>query len=639
MDMNQISPDAEPGLLGELDHHLLAEGRHFHLHQALGAHVVKRGDVEGVRFAVWAPNAMRVSVVGDFNGWDSNAHILRKHAGSGVFQVFVPGIGAGALYKYEIQGLDGTVLPQKADPLARAQEMPPRTASMVVGNTDFPWTDRDWHARAKTQDPRRVPVSIYEVHLGSWMRDAAGGFLSYRDLADRLIPYVKDMGFTHIELMPIAEHPFYGSWGYQPLGLFAPTCRYGAPDDLRAFIDRAHAEGIGVHLDWVVSHFPEDVHGLKEFDGTALYEHADPRQSRQQEWNTLIYNYGRTEVANFLVSNALYWLDEFHMDGLRMDAVASVLYLDYAKQPGEWVPNIHGGRENLEAVSFLREMNEAVYGHCPGAVTVAEESTSWPMVSRPVYLGGLGFGFKWNMGWMNDTLRYMGHEPIHRKYHHNNLTFGLTYAFSENFVLPLSHDEMVYGKKSLLGKMPGDRWQRFANLRVYLAFFFTHPGKKLLFMGAEFGQEREWNHESSLDWHLLENRDHKGVQSLVRDLNGLYRGVPALHERDCEEGGFRWINADDQDNNVYSYMRIGADPARFVVVVCNFSPVVHHGYRIGVARAGQYREILNTDSEHYGGSNVGNGGVVTATSVSANGQPASLTLTLPPLAAVVFQPV
>ena len=635
--MNQLSPD-DGAALGELDHYLLAEGRHFHLHRVLGAHAGRSKGAPGIRFAVWAPNARSVAVVGDFNHWDGGRHPMKRHPSSGVWELFIPELEPGTLYKYEVVGPDGGKLPQKADPYAREQELPPRTASLVSGETEFTWTDSVWQDHRRAVDPRNQPISIYEVHLGSWARNAEGGFLSYAELAERLIPYVKDMGFTHIELMPIAEHPFYGSWGYQPLGLFAPTRRYGNPEELKTFINRAHAEGIGVILDWVVSHFPEDGHGLVRFDGTALYEHDDPRQGRQREWHTLIYNYGRTEVANFLTCNALYWLDDFHMDGLRADAVASILYLDYAKGPGEWVPNFYGGRENLEAVQFLRHMNEVVYGHCAGIMTVAEESTAWPMVSRPVYLGGLGFGFKWNMGWMNDTLHYMSREPIHRKYHHNDLTFGLLYAFHENFILPLSHDEVVYGKKSLVGKMPGDRWQKFANLRTYFGFFFTHPGKKLLFMGGEFAQWREWSHESSLDWHLLEDPDHQGMQRLVRDLNRLYRETPALHQRDCDPDGFWWINANNQDDNIISYLRFATDRSKFAVVVCNFSPVVRYNYRIGVPRPGFYQESLNSDSEYYGGSNVGNSGLLYAWQDPYDGQPCSISLTLPPLAALVLQP-
>jgi 1,4-alpha-glucan branching enzyme len=508
--------------------------------------------------------------------------------------------------------------------------MPPQSASVVAARSDYRWTDAAW-MDSRASDMRRRPMSIYEVHLGSWARNDAGGFLTYRELAERLIPYVKEMGFTHIELMPLAEHPFYGSWGYQPLGLFAPSRRYGDPDDLRGLIDHAHGAGIGVILDWVVSHFPEDGHGLSRFDGTCLYEHTDPRQGRQVEWNTLIYNYGRTEVANFLVCNALAWLEDYHVDGLRADAVASILYLDYAKKEGEWIPNAHGGRENLDAVNFLRRLNEVIYQRVPGAFTIAEESTAWPMVSKPTYLGGLGFGFKWNMGWMNDTLRYIKHEPVHRKYHHDDLTFGLVYAFHENFVLPLSHDEVVYGKGSMLSKMPGDVWQKFANLRCYLSFFFTHPGKKLLFMGAEIAQWNEWDHEKSLDWHLLANSDHRGMQALVRDLNRLYTCEPALHERDCESEGFSWIASHDQDNSVIAYVRYSADRSNFVIVVCNFTPVVREGYRLEVPRDGHYREIFNSDSAYYGGTNVGNGG-----NVQTDGQ--TLALTLPPLGALILKP-
>jgi 1,4-alpha-glucan branching enzyme len=620
---------ANPAALTPFDHHLVTQGTHLGLHHKLGAHVADECGRAWVRFAVWAPNARAVSVVGDFNGWDAGRHPMRSN-GSGIWETFVDGARAGALYKFHIVAESGEVLPLKADPLAQMQEMPPRSASVVAPGSRYAWTDSGW-MNARAADMRRRPMSIYEVHLGSWGRNDSGGFLTYRELAARLIPYVKEMGFTHIELMPLAEHPFYGSWGYQPLGLFAPSSRYGDPDDLRFLIDRAHGTGIGVILDWVVSHFPEDAHGLGRFDGTNLYEHADPRQGRQTEWNTLIYNYGRTEVANFLLCNALAWLEDYHVDGLRADAVASILYLDYAKKEGEWIPNVHGGRENLDAANFLRRLNEVIYERIPGAFTIAEESTAWPMVSKPTYLGGLGFGFKWNMGWMNDTLRYIKHEPVHRKYHHDDLTFGLIYAFHENFILPLSHDEVVYGKGSMLSKMPGDVWQKFANLRCYLSFFFTHPGKKLLFMGAEIAQWNEWDHEKSLDWHLLAKPDHHGMQALVRDLNHLYAGEPALHERDCESEGFAWIASHDQDNSVIAYVRYGADRSDFVVVVCNFTPVVRHGYRLDVPRGGRYREIFNSDSAYYGGTNVGNGG-----DVETNSQ--TLALTLPPLGALILKP-
>jgi len=635
--MQRTVSRSEEILIGEFDRHLLAEGRHWDLHHKLGAHPSDVDGCAGVTFAVWAPNARRVSVVGDFNEWDGRRNAMRAVGQTGVWHLFIPELTAGTLYKYEIEGPDGAPLPLKADPCGAAQEHPPRSASIVPDDHAFHWSDDAWMRRRRDVDPRRAPMSIYEVHLGSWVRAEDNRLVTYVELAEKLVRYVKNMGFTHIEILPLAEHPFYGSWGYQPLGLFSPTRRYGEANGLKALIDHAHGEGIGVILDWVVSHFPEDGHGLAHFDGTCLYEHEDTRQSRQQEWNTLIYNYGRTEVANFLIANALAWLEDFHIDGLRADAVASILYLDYAKKPGQWIPNIHGGNENLEAVTFLRRLNEVVHERCPGVVMIAEESTAWSMVSRPTYLGGLGFGFKWNMGWMNDTLRYMRHDPIHRKYHHTDLTFGLLYGFQENFILPLSHDEVVHGKGSLLSKMPGDDWQKFANLRAYLAFFYAHPGKKLLFMGAEIAQWREWDHESSLDWHLLQYPLHKGMQTLVRDLNGLYVELPALHARDCEPEGFAWIDPHDADSNVIAFLRFDGSGAGTVAVVCNFSPVVRSGYRIGVPNAGRYLERLNTDSGHYGGSNVGNNGGVTTEPVSANGYSHSLVLTLPPLGTLVLQ--
>lgn len=636
MGISQEAVACPSSALTPFDHHLVTQGAHLELHRKLGAHLSEEGGRTGVNFSVWAPSAQAVSVVADFNGWDPRRHPLRPN-GSGVWEAFVDGVGAGALYKFHIVAPNGGIVPLKADPFAQMQETPPRSASAVAPRSAFAWSDAAW-METRSSDMRRRPMSIYEVHLGSWARKDTNEFLTYRELADSLIPYVREMGFTHIELMPLAEHPFYGSWGYQPLGLFAPTRRYGEPDDLRYLVDRAHGAGIGVILDWVVSHFPEDGHGLGHFDGTALYEHADPRQGRQTEWNTLLYNYGRTEVANFLLCNALSWLEDYHIDALRADAVASILYLDYAKKDGEWVPNAYGGRENMEAVNFLRRLNEVIYDRVPGAFTIAEESTAWPAVSRPTYLGGLGFGFKWNMGWMNDTLRYIKHDSVHRKYHHDDLTFGLIYAFHENFVLPLSHDEVVYGKGSLLTKMPGDTWQKFANLRCYLSFFFTHPGKKLLFMGGEIAQWNEWNHEQSLDWHLLQYPDHKGMQCLVRDLNRLYAREPALYERDCESEGFAWIAAHDQDNSVLSYIRYAADRSNFMVVVCNFTPVVRHGYRLGVPRGGRYVEVFNSDSAYYGGSNVGNGGTVEAEALAWDGCDHSLRLTLPPLGALILKP-
>ncbi|MBV8650910.1 MAG: 1,4-alpha-glucan branching protein GlgB, partial [Alphaproteobacteria bacterium] len=535
-----------PPVLRELDVYLLAEGTHRESWEPLGAHCTEHDGVAGTAFAVWAPNARRVSVVGPFNDWDGRRWPMRLRRECGVWELFAPGLAAGTLYKYEIIGADGS-LQLKADPYARAAEHPPGTASVIAPPTHYRWNDAAWLEERLARNDRHAPISCYEVHLGSWRRDlgAGGRYLSYRELAEQLIPYVREMGFTHIELLPITEYPFDGSWGYQPISLFAPTSRFGAPDDCRAFIDACHDAGIGVILDWVPGHFPTDPHGLIRFDGTALYEHQDPRQGFHRDWNTMIYNYGRKEVSNFLLSSALFWLREFHIDGLRVDAVASMLYLDYSRAEGEWVPNVHGGRENLEAIAFLRRLNERAFGDVPGATTVAEESTAWPAVSRPTWTGGLGFGFKWNMGWMHDTLRYMSKEPIHRKHHHNDLTFGFLYAFNENFVLPLSHDEVVHGKHSLIGRMPGDRWQKFANLRAYFGFMFTHPGKKLLFMGGEFAQEREWNHDTSLDWHLLGQPLHQGVQRWVRDLNTTYRAQPALHRLDCDPRGFEWVDAND----------------------------------------------------------------------------------------------
>ncbi len=628
-----------PLFLGELDVHLLAEGTHRRLYEKLGAHPVTLAGAEGVVFAVWAPNARRVSVVGDFNGWDGRRHPMRMRHEAGVWELFIPGVQRGACYKYEIIGVDGTKLPLKADPVAFAAEVPPSTASRVHGLVAHEWGDDEWVATRGGLQDRSAPVSIYEVHLGSWRRGEGNSFLDYDRLADELIPYVRDLGFTHIELLPISEHPFSGSWGYQPVGLFAPTSRFGDPNGFARFVDRCHANGIGVLVDWVPAHFPSDPHGLARFDGTALYEHEDPRLGFHKDWNTLIYNFGRQEVSNFLESNALFWLDRYHVDGLRVDAVASMLYRDYSRDPGEWVPNVHGGRENLEAVSFLRDMNTHAYGDFPSTITVAEESTAWPGVSRPVDVGGLGFGYKWNMGWMHDTLSYMERDPMYRSYHHNEMTFGLVYAYSENFILPLSHDEVVHGKGSLLTKMPGDRWQQFANLRAYLAFMWTHPGKKLLFMGGEFGQEREWNHDQSLDWHLLADPSHRGIQSLVRDLNALYRSIPALHELDCEPSGFEWVDGGNTQQSLLSYIRKGKSGSGRALVVCNFTPQVHHGCRFGVPAAGRWVERLNSDSEAYGGSNVGNLGGVEAEKQSAHGRPYSVEITVPPLATIVLEHV
>jgi 1,4-alpha-glucan branching enzyme len=625
-------------VLGDIDIHLLAEGTHLETYNRLGAHPATFDGVPGTTFAVWAPNARRVSVVGDFNQWDGRRHPMRLRHDVGVWEMFLPGVGPGERYKYEIKTRDGRILPLKADPHAFWAERPPATASVVAPPPAHPWRDQDWIATRARTSAREAPIAVYEVHLGSWRRvpDDGGRPLSYREHADQLVGYVRDMGFTHIELLPVMEHPFAGSWGYQPTGLFAPTSRFGAPDDFAAFVDAAHQAGIGVIADWVPGHFPNDAHGLAQFDGTHLYEHADPRQGVHRDWDTLIYNYGRREVTNFLLSSGLYWIDRFHVDGLRVDAVASMLYLDYSRQAGEWIPNRFGGRENLEAIDFVKRLNEAAYGRFPGIMTIAEESTAWPMVSRPAHLGGLGFGYKWNMGWMHDTLDYIAHDPIHRSYHHSQLTFGLLYAFTENFVLPLSHDEVVHGKRSLLGRMPGDRWQKFANLRLYYAFMYGQPGKKLLFMGGEFAQEAEWDHDRSLDWHLLGNSLHAGVQTLVRDLNGLYRRTPALHARDCESSGFEWIDCDDGASSILSFLRRGGERDPIVAVVCNFTPVIRDGYRIGLPHGGLWREALNSDSAVYGGTNVGNAGAVMAEAVPWNGRPYSLRLTVPPLGALIF---
>ncbi|MBV9521720.1 MAG: 1,4-alpha-glucan branching protein GlgB [Alphaproteobacteria bacterium] len=626
-----------PPVLGELDVYLLAEGNHLRSWEKLGAHPMIHDGVAGAAFAVWAPNARRVSLVGGFNEWDGRRWPMRLRRECGVWELFVPGLEAGALYKYEILGADGAVR-LKADPYARAAERTPGTASIIPAPSRHEWRDGEWLAERGRRNDRSAPISCYEVHLGSWRRNLAEGgrYLSYRELADQLIPYVTEMGFTHIELLPLTEYPFDGSWGYQPISLFAPTSRFGTPDDCRAFIDACHGAGLGVLLDWVPGHFPNDPHGLVWFDGTALYEHADPRQGFHRDWNTMIYNYGRKEVANFLLSSALYWLEELHVDGLRVDAVASMLYLDYSRSAGDWIPNPLGGRENLDAIAFIRRMNELAFGRVGGATTVAEESTAWPAVSRPTSTGGLGFGFKWNMGWMHDTLQYIRQDPIHRKYHHNNLTFGFLYAFHENFVLPLSHDEVVHGKGSLIGKMPGDRWQRFANLRAYYGFMWGHPGKKLLFMGGEFAQEREWNHDIGLDWHLLADPLHQGVRQLVRDLNHAYRESPALHALDCEAEGFQWIDGGNAEASVLAFARHGRSPGEAALVICNFTPVVRENWRLGVPRAGRWRERINTDAVEYGGSGVGNSGAVEAEAHPMHGQAHSIRLRLPPLATLLF---
>ncbi len=626
-----------PKILGEMDIYLIGEGSHRRLFERLGAHPATVDGVDGVAFAVWAPNASRVSVVGDFNRWDGRCHPMRKRVEAGIWELFVPGVAKGAIYKFELLSADGRLLPLKADPFGFYHELPPATGSRVHGLPRYEWADQDWMANRERHQALDAPVAIYEVHLGSWRRNADNAPLTYGELGDQLVSYARDMGFTHIECMPVSEHPFSGSWGYQPIGLFAPTSRFGTPEDFAAFVDKAHQAGLGIIVDWVPAHFPSDVHGLARFDGTALYEHEDPRLGFHRDWNTLIYNFGRTEVRNILISNALFWADYFHIDGLRVDAVASMLYLDYSRNPGEWIPNVHGGRENLEAVAFLREMNTRIFGDYPGATTIAEESTAWPAVSRPVDTGGLGFGYKWNMGWMHDTLDYMGHEPVHRKYHHHEMTFGIHYGFTENFVLPLSHDEVVHGKGSLFGRMPGDRWQQFANLRAYFAFMWTHPGKKLLFMGGEFAQEAEWSHDHSLDWHILEYADHQGVQTLVRDLNHLYRQMPALHAKDADRAGFDWLDWQDADGSIFAFVRYGRDGDPPVVVVSNMTPVVREGYRLGVPREGWWHERLNTDSAVYGGSNVGNAGGVQSEAIESHGRPASVLLRLPPLATMVFE--
>ncbi|MDB5615642.1 MAG: 1,4-alpha-glucan branching enzyme [Devosia sp.] len=627
-----------PMVLGEIDEYLFGEGRHHHLYEHLGAHPRSMEGVDGVAFAVWAPNASRVSVVGEFNAWDGRRHPMRKRIGAGIWELFIPGLQRGTVYKYEIIGQHGERLPLKADPLSFYQEQAPATASIVHGLPQHEWQDSEWMGTRASRQELSAPVSIYELHLGSWRTAADGTKLDYDAIADLLVPYIVDMGFTHVELMPVSEHPFGGSWGYQPVGLFAPTSRFGTPEAFARFVDRFHTANIAVLIDWVPAHFPSDAHGLVQFDGTALYEHADPRLGFHRDWNTLIYNFGRNEVANFLEASALFWLDKFHVDGLRVDAVASMLYLDYSRNAGEWIPNKFGGNENLEAIEFLRGTNTRAYGLYEGSQTIAEESTAFPGVSRPIYDGGLGFGYKWNMGWMHDTLHYMQTDPLYRQHHHGEMTFGMHYAYTENFVLPLSHDEVVYGKGSMLGKMPGDRWQKFANLRAYYAFMWAHPGKKLIFMGCEFGQEREWNHDQSLDWHLLDDPMHGGVQSLVRDLNRVYRENEALHQLDSDPAGFEWIDASDTEGSVFLFLRKGREGVKPVVIACNMTPAVRYDYRVGVPQGGSWGEILNSDAETYSGSNVGNGGEINAEDLEWHGRPASLRLTLPPLAVIMLTP-
>jgi 1,4-alpha-glucan branching enzyme len=630
-------PYSFPPILGDMDIYLLGEGRHRDFGSALGAHVTAMDGVSGVRFAVWAPNARRVSVVGAFNHWDGRRHPMRLRFGAGIWELFIPRIGVGTIYKYEIVSASGETLPLKADPVAWAAEVPPATAS-IVASPDVPaWRDADFIAKRAARQSAAAPISVYEVHATSWMPSAELGGYGWAGLAEKLVPYVKELGFTHIELLPVMEHPFGGSWGYQPLGQFAPNSRLGPPQQFAAFVERCHEADIGVILDWVPAHFPTDAHGLARFDGSPLYEHADPREGFHRDWNTFIYNHGRNEVRAFLIGSALFWLEHYHVDGLRVDAVASMLYRDYSRPAGEWIPNQYGGRENLEAIHFFHELSRAVTDRVPGAVLIAEESTAFPAVSRPVDQGGLGFDFKWNMGWMHDSLHYMEEEPVYRRWHHGMLTFGLVYAFSENFVLPLSHDEVVYGKGSLIRKMPGDTWQRFANLRAYFGFMWTHPGKKLIFMGGEFAQDREWNHDTGLDWFLLDQPLHRGVQSVVRDLNAAYRGNRALHVRDCVPEGFRWVVMDDADQSVFAYLRLGEDGDAPVLVVCNFTPVPRLEYRLGVPVGGVWREIVNTDASVYGGSGMGNGGQVMADDHPSHDLPASVSLTLPPLATLILR--
>ncbi len=619
--------------LGDIDLYLLGEGSDLLVYNKLGAQVRMIAGVRGTRFAVWAPNASRVSVVGDFNHWDGRVHTMRLHPANGIWEIFVPGVGEGARYKFELLDQHGNLLPLKADPFGRFHEAPPGNASVVYAS-NYQWRDAKWIESRAPEPKLDQPVSIYEVHLGSWRRrpEEHNRYLNYRELAAELVPYVADMGYTHIELLPVSEHPFDGSWGYQPIGLFSPTQRFGEPDDFRYFVDACHQAGISVIIDWVPAHFPRDEHGLRRFDGTALYEHEDPRKGEHSDWGTLIFNFGRREVVNYLIGSALYWIEEFHIDGIRVDAVASMLYLDYSREDGQWIPNEQGGNENLEAVEFLKRFNTELHAH--GAVSYAEESTAWPAVSRPVDSGGLGFTFKWNMGWMNDTLVYMSEDSINRKYHHDKMTFGLVYAFNENFVLPLSHDEVVHGKRSILGRMPGDDWQRFANLRAYYGAMFTHPGKKLLFMGNEIAQHQEWSHDRSLDWHLLDYPPHQGVQALIRDLNRLYKDTPALYEEDFSDRGFEWIDWEDRDNSILSWLRRDHHGG-FVISVSNFTPVVRHDYALGVPEDGKYRELLNTDDLRYGGSGVTNPDIHCSKD-GAHGRPRSIRISVPPLSTVII---
>ncbi len=634
-------PYAFDRVLTDYDLHLIGEGSHYQKFEKLGAHVMEIDGIRGVHFAVWAPNARVVSVIGDFNRWDSRRHPMRYIMSTGLWEIFIPGLYEGEAYKFHIKSRYGTYHAEKADPYGFYFEMRPKSASIIYDIDKYAWNDEDWIRKRSQKNWFESPLSIYEVHLGSWMRvtDEDNRFLNYRELARTLIEYVKKMGYTHIELLPISEHPLDASWGYQTIGYFAPTSRFGLPEDFMYLVDACHQNGIGIILDWSPAHFPKDGHGLGFFDGTCLYEHQDPRMGEHRDWGTLIFNYGRNEVKNFLLSNALFWLDKYHIDGLRVDAVASMLYLDYSRQDGEWIPNKYGGNENLEAISFIKEFNMVTHQYFPGILTIAEESTSWPAVSRPVYLGGLGFDLKWNMGWMNDMLEYIEKDPVHRKYHQNNVTFGLLYAFTENFVLVLSHDEVVHGKKSMISKMPGDMWSQFANLRLFYGFMYGYPGKKLLFMGSEFGQWDEWKDYQSIDWHLVKYRHHQRLQKYVQDLNRVYAAEPALYEVDFDYHGFEWIDFRDSDNCIVSFIRKGKNPDDHIVVVCNFTPVPRFSYRIGVPEACYYREIMNSDSREYWGSNLGNAGGTQTDQIPWHGQRCSINITIPPLAVLFFKPV
>lgn len=630
-------PYSFPAQLSDFDLNLFSAGKHWHIYRILGAHEHSTRDVDGVLFATWAPNAERVSVIGDFNNWDGRRHPMRNLGQSGVWELFIPGVGIGAFYKFEIKNRSTGMVLEKSDPYGQQFEMRPKTSSSVVKEGTYQWLDQDWMQQRRQHDWLHEPMSIYELHLGSWQRDVDGHFLNYRELAHQLVEYIQKTGFTHIELMPITEHPLDASWGYQTTGYFAATRRFGTGDDFRYFVDYCHQHDIGIILDWVPAHFPKDAHGLAMYDGSPLYEHEDPRRGEHRDWGTLIYNYGRNEVKNFLLSSALFWLEEYHLDGLRVDAVASMLYLDYSRKKDDWIPNIHGGNENLEAIAFMRELNQVTHAEHPGTMVIAEESTAWPQVTRPVDLGGLGFSMKWNMGWMHDTLHYLNKPPVYRHYHHHELTFGLLYLFTENFVLPFSHDEVVHGKSSMLYKMPGDSWQQFANLRLLYTYMFTYPGKKLLFMGCEFGQGDEWDHDKALDWYVLQYPSHQGVLKLVSDLNHLYKNEPTLYKYDFEPQGFQWIDCNDTDQSVLSYLRHSEEGS--IIVVLNFTPLPRYNYRVGVPEEGQYIELINSDSEYYDGSNVGNGQYIETENISWMNRDYSLNLTLPPLAGVVLKKV